>query len=113
MVLEHSSPLVTSKEVLVIPSPVQTLQFATPTITATTKIPITITPSQTPEINSEPTLTTGESETIVKDLFQTNQGCEFPCWWGFRPGVTEWDQVQSVLRHLGGRSVSLIELMAV
>jgi hypothetical protein len=37
-----------------------------------------------------PTLSPEAAEQYVEDLFETNRGCLFPCWWGFIPGNTTW-----------------------
>ena len=54
----------------------QTKAVPTPSIES-----ITLTPS--------PTLSPEESETMIMDLLQNNNGCIFPCWWGLMPSKTE------------------------
>ncbi len=40
-----------------------------------------------------PTLALETKRTNLKELLATNRGCEFPCWWGVRPG----DDIQKAL----------------
>lgn len=81
------------------PSP--TLLTSTPTLEPTPTLEITLTehpPTQTPTVG--PTMTTQERKAFVKKLLQTNAGCELPCWWGITPGVTPWQQAQSLLNKI-------------
>lgn len=34
---------------------------------------------------------------IVLDLLQNNAGCKLPCWWGFTPGKTAWEDARRFL----------------
>ncbi len=83
------------------PTPVLT---NTPTPTSTPLIP-TPTTSLTPM----PTLTAQERESYVRELLQTNAGCELPCWWGIVPGKTKWEDARKMLEHLGVRISSKAE----
>lgn len=47
-----------------------------------------------------PTLPLREKEIIVSELYQTNGGCELPCWWGIVPGETEWQTAKDFLSTL-------------
>ena len=67
-----------------------------PTLTATQTS--TALPNSTPTIT--PTLTLNEKEILLYDLFENNQGCLLPCWWGFIPGQTTWEEAQSRLAIL-------------
>lgn len=77
---------------------------STPTPTSTPLIP-TPTISLTPM----PTLTAQERESHVRELLQTNRGCELPCWWGIVPGKTQWEDARKLLEHLGVRISSKTE----
>lgn len=69
--------------------------ISTPMTTST--IPI-ITPTTTPASLSTPTMPMMSIPTPVgRDLdekvlwlFETNNGCPLPCWWGITPGYTTW-----------------------
>ncbi|WP_145962528.1 hypothetical protein [Bellilinea caldifistulae] len=36
----------------------------------------------------------------MKELIQTNGGCELPCWWGITPGKTTWKEAYDFLQPL-------------
>jgi hypothetical protein len=57
------------------------------TIEATTSP--TIEPTWTPV----PTLSMEDAMMNLLELFSTNGGCDFPCWWGIRPG----DSIQKAI----------------
>ena len=40
---------------------------------------------------------------IVMNLFETNGGCNLPCWWGITPGQTTWEQAYKILEPLADR----------
>jgi hypothetical protein len=86
---------------------------ATPTPLPTTQPP-SATPSQTPVPTSTPTrlptiqptatetpftiptpVGTNTLEQILW-LFETNNGCQLPCWWGIVPGQTEWETAEKL-----------------
>jgi hypothetical protein len=75
---------------------------ATPTATlAPSKTPTSesipsIQPTETATIL--PTLQPDEAEALVLELFETNGGCQLPCWWGFTPGETNWVQAKTFLQ---------------
>jgi len=80
----------TAGSVLSTRTPVPT---STPTFTLTpilTRAPLlTWTP--------RPTLPPAEAEALVLDLLTNNAGCQLPCWWGFTPGRTTWQEARSFL----------------
>lgn len=67
-----------------------------PSVTLTlTSRPATTTSSPThtpapPTVTPRPTLTADERYDFVKEMLETNGGCELPCWWGITPGETTW-----------------------
>ena len=36
-----------------------------------------------------------EMQAYVREMLQTNGGCELPCWWGIIPGKTSWKEMQA------------------
>lgn len=74
-----------------------------------TKIPLptrievtdTSTPSPTESLAPLATLSLGDRYREVLDLLKNNRGCRLPCWWGFTPGETRWDEAQLFLSRLG------------
>jgi hypothetical protein len=96
-----STPLVTetplhtplSPSSTVPPSPTLELATHTPTVNPATP---TVAPSPTPQVfpsptfTPYPTLTVDEKHIFVKEMLETNGGCELPCWWGIMPGDTTW-----------------------
>ena len=57
----------------------------------------TITPSATLTPSPLPTLAPTEAQAQILDLLQNNAGCRLPCWWGFTPGVTHWEDAKRFL----------------
>jgi hypothetical protein len=35
--------------------------------------------------------------TLIKELYETNAGCRFPCWWGITPEKTDWATAKQFL----------------
>jgi hypothetical protein len=48
-----------------------------------------------------PTLTIDEEQSLVLNLLKENGGCRLPCWWGFTPGKTSWQAIQTFLASSG------------
>jgi hypothetical protein len=74
----------------------------------TKTVTITTAPSRTPSPTSTlppaiktwtplPTLSRGDAEELVLDLLKNNRGCKLPCWWGIRPGNTDWQETTNFL----------------
>src|SRR5690242_550646 len=61
--------------------------------------PVTATASETPSPfpSPIPTLDTASARQQVLKLFETNNGCHLPCWWGIIPGKTKWDDALNIL----------------
>ena len=70
--------------------PVETVTLVSPSF-----IP-SITHTQTPL----PTLSEDEKLTLSKRLLTTNADCKLPCWWGFTPGETKWEDARRFLETL-------------
>ena len=73
----------------------------TPTVTNTllpTKTPSpTVAQSWTPP----PKLSQEEANELLLELYETNGGCEMPCWWGIVPGETPWETALELLLPIG------------
>jgi hypothetical protein len=54
-------------------------------------------PALLPSPTSYPQLDPAESQARINELFQTNGGCRFPCWWGIVPGKTTWKETHAFL----------------
>ena len=92
-----------------LPAPQTTLSLSvsvspTPPPSATALQPSTPTPTSTPRLpTAAPAATFSPAEEIewVRQMLQTNGGCELPCWWGFTPGKTGWAEVYDFFTVLG------------
>jgi len=62
---------------------ISTVQILTPTISTTLPSPSELSPQA--------------ASAKIKELFQTNGGCQLPCWWGITPGQTRWQGVKDFL----------------
>jgi hypothetical protein len=92
-------------------SPSSTPRIVTSSPPQTATIARTLSPSQTPtaepipsptEVSPtrSPTLAPNERKAFIMDLFLNNGGCALPCFWGFTPGETKWDEARQVLEKL-------------
>lgn len=84
------TPVVATREPITVASP-------TPTATSTQTLTPTVepTPTETPFVIPTPP---GKSVTEqVLWLFETNNGCQLPCWWGITPGKTKWETAEKIL----------------
>ena len=68
-------------------------ETVTPTPTLTDLPTFTPAPTWTPL----PTLSTNQAKAKVKELLETNGGCELPCWWGIVPNKTTWADLSHFL----------------
>lgn len=93
----HNPPTLT-----ISPSPVQPTFTKTPSPSPTTIPTSTRTPKPTvtPTWVALSTLPPAEALAKVKELLETNGGCELPCWWGIRPGKTTWKEAYDFLQPL-------------
>lgn len=77
---------------------------STPILLSATKTP-PATPDSTPTITVSPVPASATPHPIptppgdeateqVLWLFETNNGCQLPCWWGITPGETEWSTAE-------------------
>jgi len=59
-------------------------------------------PSQTPIPTASSTLMPEEMHMLVTELLENNNGCRLPCWWGLRPGETDWQVTRAFLSQFDG-----------
>ena len=64
-------------------------------------------PSNTP--TPLPTLVVEEKLAVSKELLTINAGCRLPCWWGFTPGETKWEDAKSFLETLAWTDIFYLE----
>lgn len=55
-------------------------------------------PTATETTIPTPTLTSTELEQLALELFETNNGCLLPCWWGITPGQTDWQTAYQLIK---------------
>ena len=91
------------------PSPFVLKETPSPTATATGTfvVPPSFTPTPTntatfitPIWTPQPTLSPEEAERLILDLLENNAGCQLPCWWGFTPGQTTWEEAKRLLETI-------------
>lgn len=68
--------------------------------TATRRPTATLKPTGTATRTPLPTYSTSEAQALLDELYATNGGCQLPCWWGFQPGITKWEEAQQLLERL-------------
>jgi hypothetical protein len=73
---------------------------ATNTVVPTIKPTKTVTPI--PTATDLPTISTNQVKAKVKELLETNGGCELPCWWGIKPGISQMEDVRAQLTTFSG-----------
>jgi hypothetical protein len=56
-----------------------------------------MTPTATLTSPPLPTLAPTDAQALIIDLLQNNAGCRLPCWWGFTPGITHWEDARRYL----------------
>jgi hypothetical protein len=89
------------------PSATRTLPPVTQTPSPTPAL--TLAPSPTPTPTAQPTVTetpvaiptppgTSLTEQVLW-LYETNNGCQLPCWWGMTPGQTTWPIAEEFLNR--------------
>lgn len=85
---------------VLIPSPTSLPMINTP-ISSTTPSPSNNTASKTPQTLPQtplPTLSPTEARLYISDMLKNNTNCHLPCWWGFVPGHTTWQEAQYQLK---------------
>lgn len=113
--LPTSSATPTGEEIQQIQTAVETRQItAVPSPSATTTLTLAISEVKTPVVPTEtpsplPTSTAepgqiltppgNSAEEQVLWLYETNNGCQLPCWWGIVPGETDWQTARAFLRR--------------
>lgn len=56
----------------------------------------------TPRVTPFPTRTRAEAREDLEYMLQTNGNCALPCFWGIHPDMTQYEELYSVIDHLGG-----------
>lgn len=77
------------------PTDLPTVIFAPttePVSTIMPTIPVTLTPL--------PTLTTEQAQAKIRELFETNGGCQLPCWWGVTLGTSTSDVFYNFIQSI-------------
>lgn len=67
----------------------------TPTNTQTPIPTLEPTATETPAVIATPQGTNAQEQVLW--LFETNNNCQLPCWWGMIPGQTTWDAAKQFL----------------
>jgi hypothetical protein len=91
-------------------TPLPTTQTATPGMAFTSTSTSTarpVTATSTPQPQPIATVTSmaistppgSEIERQVLWLYETNNGCQLPCWWGITPGQTEWSVAEEFFQR--------------
>lgn len=57
-------------------------------------------PQVLPTPSPYPRLEEKQARERITELFKTNGGCRFPCWWGIVPGKTSWQEANAILEPL-------------
>jgi hypothetical protein len=79
--------------------PLQTTPQNTNEINSTNSLTETVTHPPTVIYTPTPMVTLSYDEAVrkVHNLMQTNNNCQYPCWWGIVPGETEWLEANAFL----------------
>lgn len=100
--ITSTKPAATTFQINPSHTPTQILRTTTPTVLTPTTLS-TITPYITSTITPtmEPTLNAEQKEYKVTSWLQNNGGCRLPCFWGYRPGETNWEEMKIDLTQKG------------
>ena len=75
-----------------------TIYFPLTSTETSTPVPTTTpTPLSTFTLTPLPTLSPDETKAEVQRLYETNNGCLLPCWWGITLGLTDWGDAKHFL----------------
>jgi hypothetical protein len=80
--------IATSQETNTLTPDIKPSETATPMLHLTNTLTFTPTVTWTPL----PTLSAEGAQARIKELLETNGGCELPCWWGIVPNKTTWEE---------------------
>jgi hypothetical protein len=95
-VTPSASPVVPSETL----SPTVPLEW-TATITPSPSPARTATPTSTPTWTPVATLPREEAFDRILDFYKDNGGCQLPCFWGIKPGVTTLREMHEIFLPLG------------
>jgi hypothetical protein len=102
-----SGPATVSAPATTPPPTDEPASISSPTPTSTSGPAATLRPTRTPTSvptaipTPLPTLAPDEMQATVRQMLQTNGGCELPCWWGITPGETSWEEMQAAFANQG------------
>lgn len=66
----------------------------TPSLVLPTRTPL---PTKTPTPTPRPWFVNEREYAFLRELLETNGGCELPCWWGITLGETTWEEAKERL----------------
>lgn len=80
----------------------------TPTPDPTIFVPFTDTPRPTTApratITPLPVIPEAEQVELLQELFNLNEFCKLPCWWGFEPRKAEFEEWKKIVTSFGNRT---------
>lgn len=82
------------------PSPLSTISVTPTTLTASPTIAPAL-PTSTPDFSAYLTRVAQQDQDRINELLSTNAGCDLPCWWGIKPGITKLTEADRLMRELG------------
>jgi hypothetical protein len=82
----------------IIPSQTPSITVSMPTLTSAPTH--TLIPSLSPTWTLLPTIPPDDLQQVILDLIVSNGECEYPCWLGIRPGITDWHTAKAFLNTL-------------
>lgn len=82
------------------PSPVSPATIPPTTLTVSPTIAHSLATS-TPDFSAYKTRVAQQDQDRINELLMTNSGCDLPCWWGIKPGITELADVDKLMKELG------------
>lgn len=98
-------PISATPKVALAPTPTM-VSFPTVYFPPTPTNTFTLTPGPTRTLTPLPTLSPNEALAKVQWLYETNNGCLLPCWWGITPGITYWSDAKHFLAPISSFQIS-------
>jgi len=83
-----------------VPSPVSPTTVPPATLTESSTIALPLVTS-TSDFSAYKTRVAQQDQDRINELLMTNSGCDLPCWWGIKPGITELADVDRLMKELG------------
>jgi hypothetical protein len=82
------------------PLPISTATI-TPTAPIASPIITLVLPTSTPDFSAYKTRVAQQDQKRINELLMTNAGCDLPCWWGIKPGLTTPAEADKLMKELG------------